>query len=402
MENQSAQKRTTFQGPCYLKMLVNNLVAGAIIGKSGSVIASIEQNTGCSLKLSPSNAFYPGTNDRVLILGGQQDQLNNALICILDKIRDTIQQFGNPNDGGRGKDDDPSSIKIVCKLAVPKSAVSSIIGKGGQQIRELQEQTQARVQVSSREEGLVERMITIAGNLEQVRTAVLTVASCIQTDPNLRDHMNVVYRNTGPFMGGNAGMGGYMNGMGMGMGHLGGQYGGMGGFTNAQNAGFGGQYGAGNQYGNQQGLNANAGGMGLSSAGGMGSSLQGGMGASSSLMMNNPNFDLINSPCDIIIQVPDQSIGYVIGKNGSCVTEIIGTTGARIQISQKGDLVPGTNERRIVISGTVHAVHNAHMLLLQRIHAANEFSKKNQGDRSSDRTGNNNNTNVDQQGVYVM
>ncbi|PFH38370.1 putative RNA-binding protein Nova-1 [Besnoitia besnoiti] len=336
-------KRSAFQGPCYLKMIVNNVAAGAIIGKNGSAIAAMEQQTGCALKLSPLNAFYPGTQDRVLVMSGEQEQLNNALILTLDKIKETVTsaQFGTTgtpsgapagSNGTPGEDDGrresfggAESVpqpKITCRLAIPKSAVSIIIGKGGQQIRELQDTTGARVQVSSREEGLVERMITITGLLEHVRAAALAIAACIQTDPYLRDHMHVVYKPGAA--GAPAALGGAPGG-----------------------SGYGVVPGA---YGN--GLYAGGGHLYAHGAAGPA--------------------DALSLPCDITIQVPDQSIGAVIGRSGACVTEVINATGARIQISQKGDLIPGTNDRKIVISGTVGAVHSAHLLLLQRIHAIHD------------------------------
>ncbi|CBZ55836.1 HnRNP-E2 protein, related [Neospora caninum Liverpool] len=344
-------KRSAFQGPCYLKMIVNNVAAGAIIGKNGVAIAAMEQQTGCALKLSPLNAFYPGTQDRVLVMSGEQEQVNNALVLILGKIKETVtSQFGagtqtgtQPGSNGAGNgsaecvgrdpfgSNDASQHKITCRLAVPRSAVSTIIGKGGQQIRELQDTTGARVQVSCREEGLAERMITITGLLEQVRAAALGIASCIQSDPYLRDHMHVVYKPGAPGGPGNPGV----------PGGLGAPLGGAG-YCVVPNVYGNAPYGGGGHlYGHGAAGHAAA-------------------------------TDALSLQCEISLQVPDQSIGAVIGRNGACVTEVINATGARIQISQKGDLVPGTNDRKIVLSGTVGAVHSAHLLLLQRIHAVQD------------------------------
>ncbi|EPT24774.1 putative RNA-binding protein Nova-1 [Toxoplasma gondii TgCatPRC2] len=343
-------KRSAFQGPCYLKMIVNNVAAGAIIGKNGIAIAAMEQQTGCALKLSPLNAFYPGTQDRVLVMSGEQEQVNNALVLILGKIKETVtshfgtsgtQSGAQAGSTGSGSpelarqafgSDAAAQHKITCRLAVPRSAVSTIIGKGGQQIRELQDTTGARVQVSSREEGLAERMITISGVLEQVRAAALGIASCIQSDPYLRDHMHVVYKPGAP--GGGATLGAAPGGLG---GALGGP-----GYCVVPNVYGNAPYGGGGHlYGH--------GAAGHSAAA-----------------------DALSLQCEISLQVPDQSIGAVIGRNGACVTEVINATGARVQISQKGDLVPGTNDRKIVLSGTVGAVHSAHLLLLQRIHAVQD------------------------------
>lgn len=312
MEPPAATKRVAFEGPCYLKVLINNSVAGAIIGKSGTVIAQIEKQTGCALKLSPANVYYPGTEERVLIMSGEQEALNGAILVVLEKIHDMQCQY-TPDGTRKDPLDSPPSqpsppVRITMKIVVPKSAVAALIGKGGQQIKELQETTNARVHVSSREEGQVERLVTISGLLEEARAAALAIASCVQSDANLKAHMYVDYKTGGP-LGAPLAVG----------------YG--------QAMGYGGPYGA---YG--------------------------------------PSHcqEILSQQCEISIQVPEGVIGAVIGKSGRYVSEVMKQTGARVQISQKGDFVPGTSDRKIAILGAVGAVHSAHIMLLQRVHSAQE------------------------------
>lgn len=51
-------KRLAFHsGPCWLKLLVVDRVAGSIIGKGGKVITEIEQSCNCIMKLSPGMLF---------------------------------------------------------------------------------------------------------------------------------------------------------------------------------------------------------------------------------------------------------------------------------------------------------------------------------------------------------
>ncbi|OEH77092.1 RNA-binding protein nova-1 [Cyclospora cayetanensis] len=296
MEGSAPPKRVAFQGPCYLKLLVSNIVAGAVIGKSGSVIAQIEQQTGCALKLSPANMYYPGTEERILIMSGEQEALNDAVIV------------------------------VMLRIVAPNSAVAAIIGKGGQQIKELQEATNARVQVSNREEGLVERLITVSGHLEEAKAAALAIAACLQNDPNLKSHMYVVYKAAGASFGAPLSL----------------PYGGP-------SAGYGGPYGT--------------------------------------YTAGTPGPDILSQQCEIYLHVPEAVIGAVIGKSGRCVSEIMKQTGARVQISHKGDFVPGTTDRKIVVSGSVAAVHNAHVLLLQRVHTSQEAASQANGLNSSSNSG---------------
>lgn len=323
MEATAPPKRVAFQGPCYLKVLVNNVVAGAIIGKNGTVIAQIEQQTGCALKLSPANMYYPGTEERILIMSGEQEALNDAIFVVLEKIHDMQYQYASDGSRKESYESSPSQpspvVKVTLKIVVPKSAVAAIIGKGGQQIKDLQETTNARVQVSNREEALVERVVTITGLLEEARAASLAIASCLQSDPNLKSHMYVVYKAGGP-MGGPLSLG------------------------YSQPVGYGAPYGGYSAHHGQE---------------------------------------IMIQQCEISIHVPEVVTGAVIGKSGRYVSEVMKHSGARVQISQKGDFFPGTTDRKIVISGTVGAVHNAHIMLLQRVHSAQETAAASNGMGSS-------------------
>jgi RNA-binding protein Nova len=44
----------------YFKTLVPSVAAGAIIGKGGETIASLQKDTGARVKMSKSHDFYPG------------------------------------------------------------------------------------------------------------------------------------------------------------------------------------------------------------------------------------------------------------------------------------------------------------------------------------------------------
>eukprot|EP00920_Eleutheroschizon_duboscqi_P033086 GHVT01079870.1.p1 GENE.GHVT01079870.1~~GHVT01079870.1.p1 ORF type:complete len:407 (-),score=83.12 GHVT01079870.1:1055-2275(-) len=72
--------------------------------------------------------------------------------------------------------------------------------------------------------------------------------------------------------------------------------------------------------------------------------------------------------CKFEFTVAASSVGALIGRNGVGLADISRLTGARVHISPKGELVPGTNDRRCVVSGQVGAAHAAHCLLLQKLH----------------------------------
>eukprot|EP01050_Picozoa_sp_SAG11_P005038 SAG11_NODE_339_length_10506_cov_12.368588_7_plen_88_part_00 len=46
-----------------------------------------------------------------------------------------------------------------------------------------------------------------------------------------------------------------------------------------------------------------------------------------------------------VLQVPDNMIGAIVGRGGVTINEIMSSTGARMQISQKGEYYMGTRNR---------------------------------------------------------
>ncbi len=76
-----------------LKFLVDNDVAGVIIGRGGSSIHSIQAISGAQLQISPFNHFYPGTLQRVvLISGGSWDVIDTCQKLVWEKIYNITQE----------------------------------------------------------------------------------------------------------------------------------------------------------------------------------------------------------------------------------------------------------------------------------------------------------------------
>ncbi|KAA0702082.1 RNA-binding protein [Triplophysa tibetana] len=67
------------------------------------------------------------------------------------------------------------------------------------------------------------------------------------------------------------------------------------------------------------------------------------------------------------IAVPENLVGAILGKGGKTLVEYQELTGARIQISKKGEFVPGTRNRKVTITGSPAATQAAQYLIGQRI-----------------------------------
>eukprot|EP00283_Hemiselmis_rufescens_P005194 CAMPEP_0173420634 /NCGR_PEP_ID=MMETSP1357-20121228/2032_1 /TAXON_ID=77926 /ORGANISM="Hemiselmis rufescens, Strain PCC563" /LENGTH=317 /DNA_ID=CAMNT_0014383439 /DNA_START=6 /DNA_END=959 /DNA_ORIENTATION=+ len=69
----------------------------------------------------------------------------------------------------------------------------------------------------------------------------------------------------------------------------------------------------------------------------------------------------------IRLGVPENQVGNLVGKGGSTIKEIIALCGAQVKLSQKGDVVPGTQNRIVTVTGNTLSSSYAHMLILQRV-----------------------------------
>ncbi|XP_068681621.1 RNA-binding protein Nova-1-like isoform X1 [Montipora capricornis] len=326
-----------------VKVLIPNHAAGSIIGKGGANIAEVQQTTGARIKLSPNNDYYPGTQERVGLIMGEIDTINKMLNFVIEKIRqDPPAMRLNPAmtyDRERAK-----QMKIV----VPNSTAGLIIGKSGVTIKCIGDQTGARIQVSQKNTETVpgERVIGITGSLEQVQAACAVIAAKVQEDPEHALNNNISYSRNGSSTLNNL-SGGALTGAGLS---------GLG-FPNTGSAGS-------NAATNN--ILAHA---ALLSGGGLGANnplLNAAVGNLGPLGLSSSSSQ-IHSTATVELTVPDELIGAVLGKQGKTINEFMQYSGAKIQVSQKGEFVPGTNNRKVVITGDLNCAQTAHFLITQRL-----------------------------------
>jgi len=125
-----------------LKILVSNGDAGAIIGKGGSNISAIKASTGTSVKMSQTGDFFPGTQERVLLLTG-------TLPGVTEALRQVLAKTGLP---APGSEPTMEAVEVKLRMPVPNSAAGGIIGKAGATIKQISESSGARVQLSQKDE----------------------------------------------------------------------------------------------------------------------------------------------------------------------------------------------------------------------------------------------------------
>ncbi|KAL1778199.1 heteroproteinous nuclear ribonucleoprotein K isoform X1 [Sigmodon hispidus] len=76
-----------------------------------------------------------------------------------------------PPPGGRGSYDDLGGPIITTQVTIPKDLTGSIIGKGGQQIKQIRHESGASIKIDEPLEGSKDWIITITGTQDQIQNA---------------------------------------------------------------------------------------------------------------------------------------------------------------------------------------------------------------------------------------
>ncbi|KOC61975.1 RNA-binding protein Nova-1 [Habropoda laboriosa] len=180
-------------GTYHLKVLVPGVAAGAIIGKGGDTIAQLQKDTGARVKMSKSHDFYPGTTERVCLITGSLEAIMAVMEFIMDKIRekpDLTLKTTVDFESGKTSAERDKQVKIVFIFFV--SIYTESILKIFKQIKE---ESGSYIQISqkAKDVSLQERCITVIGDKENNRTALMMILAKVADDPQSGTCTNVSY-----------------------------------------------------------------------------------------------------------------------------------------------------------------------------------------------------------------
>ncbi|XP_074990602.1 RNA-binding protein Nova-2 [Calonectris borealis] len=402
-------------GGCCLKVLVPSGAAGALLGRGGRTLLQLQRETGASVRLSKAKDFYPGTRERVCLVRGPPAALSAVHSFIARKLREAPPTAPPPPAPRPHRALSPDRAKQA-KLIVPNSTAGLIIGKGGATVKAIMEQSGAWVQLSQKPEGLnlQERVVTVSGEATQLHAAVHAIVGKIQEDPQSNSCLNVSYANvTGPVANSNPTGSPYANSTDVltPTAAILGAPGALGAFTAAPGftgndllaigaalntlAGYGYNPAVGLGLGSAAVAAAVAGANPVAAANILASyandavagpaapafalgSLATANGyltpaaTTATPLMATGSFltpeKLVEGAKELVeIAVPENLVGAILGKGGKTLVEYQELTGARIQISKKGDFIPGTRNRKVTITGPPAATQAAQYLISQRV-----------------------------------
>ncbi|XP_028783027.1 protein BTR1-like, partial [Neltuma alba] len=291
--------------------LVSNAAAGSVIGKGGSTITDFQSQSGARIQLSRNHEFFPGTTDRIIMVSGATSELLKAVELILSKFLSELHT----------EDENTAEPKTKLRLIVPNSSCGGIIGKGGATIRSFIEDSQASIKISPQDYnyyGLNDRLVTLIGTLDEQMRALELVISKLAEDPHYSESMNTPFSYPGVV--------------------------------------FSGYHGVPYAY-----------------------VLPSVPAAAYNATTYPPNgagkkFQDVKEEQSksLTIGVADGHIGLVVGRGGRNIMEISQISGARIKISDRGDFLSGTTDRKVTITGPQGAVRTAKTMIMQKVAYAAE------------------------------
>ncbi len=374
------------------QILVSNKDAGTVIGRGGATISGMQTKSGSRIRVSNNNEYFPGTMDRVVMITGATTEIVVAgSQLVLNEL------YCNP-DAAQPPGADQS---VTVNLLIPNASAGLVIGKGGDNIRKMVDESgTSKIQLSSKDKqvpGIEERLISCIGSVPQVIKATELIIVKICEDPQVKFiNLSTQYKPGGMAMGP---QGGFNRGPGgppgppgpPGPGGPGGppgyggapQYGGYDAYGGMQNMQGGyrpeppygapppfspypaapmyadyGPYGGGayppppNMYGPPPHQMHGGYDAGMGAYGAPPPPVGGGAGGPG-----------------IQVQVADHIVPAILGRGGAVIKEMMELSGAVIKVSQKGEYAPGTTNRIVTITGSQSAAAHAHQLVIAKIPA---------------------------------
>ncbi|XP_022006132.1 protein BTR1 isoform X2 [Helianthus annuus] len=181
-DGEEAEPRSKF------RLIVPNSSCGGIIGKGGSMIKSLIEDSQANIKISPQDNSL---NDRLVTVIGTLQQLVQATNLILSRLSEDlhyIQSMGpafsyalpygvpnyGPNGGAKKLQNKKEEISDSVTLGVADEHIGIVVGRSGRNISEISQISGARIKISERGDfidGTTNRKVTITGSQRAINVA---------------------------------------------------------------------------------------------------------------------------------------------------------------------------------------------------------------------------------------
>lgn len=154
-----------------LQIMVPDRTVGLIIGRGGETIRDLQERSGCHVNIVGESKSMNGLRP-VNLIGpyAAAAKAKEMIMEIVDSDSRNGQANGPPQ--GRSNPRENAHDKTQDAIYVPNEAVGMIIGKGGETIREMQNTTGCKINVSQQPQpGQAEREIELVGSRDAINRA---------------------------------------------------------------------------------------------------------------------------------------------------------------------------------------------------------------------------------------
>ncbi|KAE8820589.1 putative RNA-binding protein Nova-1 [Hordeum vulgare] len=296
-----------WERPTHARILVSDADAGCIIGKAGSAVHAMEARSGAHIKISARGRPLPGTDRRVVFVSGPFPAVMDAADLVLQRLFYLGDQV--------------IDAEATVVLVVPDACCGALIGKGGEVIKSLAEESNTGITVSPYDicYGFHDRLVTITGHLDNQLQAIFLILSELLDDVRYSS-------STASFSFPSSSI----------------RRGGDGQDEHVERCH-----------------------------------------SSPDTPVRSPDYDS-DVQGTLTMGVSEEYVGAVIGCGGRIINEIERVTGVQIKILKR-ELISGTNEREVVITGKREAVDAAEEMIVQRVLAAAKSRRRLEGGDGGDR-----------------
>eukprot|EP00238_Polyblepharides_amylifera_P012532 CAMPEP_0196584952 /NCGR_PEP_ID=MMETSP1081-20130531/49117_1 /TAXON_ID=36882 /ORGANISM="Pyramimonas amylifera, Strain CCMP720" /LENGTH=273 /DNA_ID=CAMNT_0041906345 /DNA_START=129 /DNA_END=946 /DNA_ORIENTATION=- len=182
-----------------LRLVIPTKMAGTLIGKGGSNVRTISEETGAKLKILE---LPQGSFERVLMVSALEEENSE-----LSAAREAMTRI---HDQLIASEEALGTTTFTTKLLMPNGQTGTLIGKGGEMIRSMQEESGATIRITEVHEAPPcalpeDRMVELSGSGDSVKLAMQFVLDRLRkfgVDRSVLPHFDHQKGSMGGSMGG--------------------------------------------------------------------------------------------------------------------------------------------------------------------------------------------------------
>lgn len=170
------------------RILCPEAQVGSIIGKGGSIVKSLRQETGARITIQDA---VQGSEERVVLISSYDQGDRDRDFSSFSPAQEALfRVHARIFEGGNEEDDQNRNSRT--RLAVPNNQVGCLLGKGGKIIEQMREETKAQIRVLPRDQLPLctlpsDEIVQICGDFNIVKKALILISTRLKINNHPRE-----------------------------------------------------------------------------------------------------------------------------------------------------------------------------------------------------------------------